>query len=257
MIIFSRQEILLLKTENGVALPQYKDIQSVFDGVPRFFYLGKLCGQRCFAAFAELPEQTEEACAVQKFVCRRILPELAEPLQNALCRGRKLVQWALSHRFCGVCRSELKPSENDLALKCPECGELYYPQLAPAVIVAVTRNNGRELLLAHNRNFAGGFYSLIAGFVEAGERVEDAVRREIMEECGITVRNIRYFTSQAWPFPNSLMLAFTAEYESGTAVPDGTELTSLGWFTAENHPQLPSPGSVARKVIEYLWGELK
>ena len=96
-------------------------------------------------------------------------------------------------------------------------------------------------------------YSLIAGFVEAGECAESACAREIMEECGISVKNIRYFTSQVWPFPNSLMLAFTAEYDSGTAEADGVELSDLGWYTAENHPELPSPGSVARKVIDSLW----
>ncbi len=257
VILFNSQEVLLKNTDGKYLLPQIKDVAGVFSESPRFFYLGKSCGERCFAAFAELPEPGTPDEDIEKYTCRRILPELDENLQTALCRGRKLVRWAASHRFCGVCRNELVPSDNDLALTCPVCKESYYPQIAPAVIVAVTRDNGRELLLAHNRNFAGGFYSLIAGFVEAGECVEDAVRREIMEECGINVRNIRYFTSQAWPFPNSLMLAFTAEYDSGTAVPDGMELTDLGWFTADSHPQLPSRGSVARKVIDYLWGEVR
>ena len=141
-----------------------------------------------------------------------------------------------------------------MALVCPDCGLRYYPQLAPAVIVAVTRNSGSELLLAHNRGFEPGVYSLIAGFVEAGESVEAAVRRELREECGIAVRDIRYLTSQVWPFPNSLMLAFAAEYASGAARPDGEELSDLGWFTAADHPRLPGAGSVARRVIETIFG---
>ena len=97
-------------------------------------------------------------------------------------------------------------------------------------------------------------YSLIAGFVEAGESAEAAIHREIAEECGIQVKNLQYITSQVWPFPNSLMLAFTAEYASGTAKADGEELSDSGWFTAENHPELPSHGSVARTVIDLVFG---
>ncbi len=254
VLVFSRQEVFLCRDADGLLLPpDFRDMAGLLPAEIRFLYLGRWNGQRCFAALTDLPEVSGNGNGAKKFLCRRVMAELSDPLRAALCRGRKLAQWAASHRFCGACCHELQPSSDDLALRCPECGENYYPQLAPAVIVAVTRNKGRELLLAHNRNFAGGFYSLIAGFVEAGESVEDAVRREIMEECGIKVRNIRYFTSQAWPFPNSLMLAFTAEYDSGTAEPDGVELTDLGWFTAEEHPQLPLPGSVARKVIDYLW----
>ena len=131
---------------------------------------------------------------------------------------------------------------------CPACGMRYYPQLAPAVITAVLREG--RILLAHNRNFQPGMYGLIAGFVEAGESAEDAVAREIREETGIEVGNIRYFSSQCWPFPNSLMLGYYADYVSGEARPDGIELESLGWFSAGNMPQIPPPGSIARRLIE-------
>ncbi|MBR2345734.1 MAG: NAD(+) diphosphatase [Lentisphaeria bacterium] len=254
VIFFSRQDALVKYKDGRPEFPTRSEVGTHVDN-EQFFYLGKLNGQRCFAAFTTLPENISGD--IEKKVCRRMLAELPDDAGSAFCRGRKLALWAASHRFCGVCRSALDPSDTDLALICPECGEHYYPQLSPAVIVAITRNNGKELLLAHNRNFTGGFYSLIAGFVEAGETLEAAVEREVMEECGITVGNIRYFTSQVWPFPNSLMLAFTAEYAGGEAHPDGVELSDLGWFTAESHPQLPAPGSVARKVIDHIFGWVK
>ena len=131
---------------------------------------------------------------------------------------------------------------------CPDCGERYYPQLAPAVIVGITQ--GDRILLAHNRKFKQNMHGLIAGFVEAGENIEQAIRREIREETGIEVANIRYFASQCWPFPNSLMLGYTAEYVSGTASPDGTELDSLGWFQAASLPEIPKKGSIARRIID-------
>ncbi len=170
-------------------------------------------------------------------------------LVNAVCRSRTLAAWAALHRFCGRCAQPLQPAPGDLALACPHCRARYYPQVAPAVIVAVSRNNGQELLLAHNRSFEDNIYGLLAGFIEAGETAEQAVSREIMEEAGISVRNIRYLRSQPWPFPNSLMVAFTAEYAAGDAHPDGTELTRLGWFNRGSLPQLPRAGSIAARVI--------
>jgi len=169
---------------------------------------------------------------------------------NALCRARELLFWRKMHRYCGACRAELVPSSTDSALVCPQCHAHYYPQIAPAVIVAVTRNNGKELLLAHNRTFEPGIFGLLAGFVESGETVEQAVVREIQEETGVQVGNIRYLASQPWPFPNSLMLAFRAEYVSGDLQPDGTELTEAGWFSRDKLPNLPPPGSIARRIIE-------
>ena len=177
------------------------------------------------------------------------LAQSAGDVKEALCRAKKILSWLDLHRFCGRCRTELQDSDTDSALFCPVCGARYFPQLAPAVIVAVTRNEGREILLAHNRNFEGNVHSLIAGFVEAGETVEQAVEREVMEETSIRVGNIRYLRSQPWPFPNSLMLAFRAEYLSGTATPDGSELDSLGWFRPDALPPLPRQGSVAAAVI--------
>ncbi|MCI5779009.1 MAG: NAD(+) diphosphatase [Lentisphaeria bacterium] len=251
VVLFDAGEALAAEEDGRLRLPRAAEIAPGSLTAEGRLFLGMLDGVRCFAVRGGLPEKPERP--VIRVGCRRMLADLSDAERNAFCRGRELVLWRASHRYCGACRSELLPSANDSALICPVCGTRYYPQLSPAVITAVTRNGGRELLLAHNRGFEPGIYSLIAGFVEAGESAEAAVRREIMEECGIQVRNVRYLTSQVWPFPNSLMLAFAAEYDSGTAAPDGEELTDLGWFTAEEHPRLPGAGSVARRVIDMVF----
>ena len=168
----------------------------------------------------------------------------------AISRAKELIFWRKQHIFCGSCKSNLIPSENDLGLVCPNCKMIYFPQIAPAVITAITRNNGKEILLAHNVRFSNNIFSLIAGFVESGENAESAVKREIKEEIDINVKNIEYISSQPWPFPNTLMLAFHAEYESGIAIADGVELSECNWFTKDNLPEIPLPGSIARKVID-------
>ena len=179
---------------------------------------------------------------------RAVIHELDQAHVCAICRTKELIFWRDRRKYCGACGSPLTDSPSDLARTCPECGERYYPQIAPAVITAVL--NRGKILLAHNRNFTPGVFSLIAGFVESGETLEQAVAREIMEETSLKVKNIRYYSSQPWPFPNSLMLGFIAEYESGTPRPDGQELEEADWYSPENLPLLPDHGSIARKIID-------
>ena len=250
LILFSGRSVIL----DGSELPGPDRAAVLLSTVPirtpdHFRSIG-FSGPQCFAA-AELERPLPDPLpgGLTAVPLRAALAQSAGDVKEALCRAKKILSWLDLHRFCGRCRTELQDSDTDSALFCPVCGARYFPQLAPAVIVAVTRNEGREILLAHNRNFEGNVHSLIAGFVEAGETVEQAVEREVMEETSIRVGNIRYLRSQPWPFPNSLMLAFRAEYLSGTAIPDGSELDSLGWFRPDALPPLPRQGSVAAAVI--------
>lgn len=249
LILFSGRSVIL----DGTELPGPARAAALLAAVPvrtpDFRRIG-FSGSQCFAA-AELEPVLPDPLpgGLTAVPLRAAMAQSAADAREALCRAKKILSWLDLHRFCGRCRTELQDSETDSALFCPVCGARYFPQLAPAVIVAVTRNEGREILLAHNRNFEGNVHSLIAGFVEAGETVEQAVEREVLEETSIRVTNIRYLRSQPWPFPNSLMLAFRAEYLSGTAVPDGSELDSLGWFRPDALPPLPRQGSVAAAVI--------
>ena len=180
---------------------------------------------------------------------RKLQFELPPELLKAVNRAKQLIMWQSNYRYCGHCGSGTVLDEKEPAFSCPACGTRFYPRLDPAVIVAITHED--KILLAHNQRFKNNMYGLIAGFVEGGESMEEAVQREIAEEIGIKVRNISYFQSQMWPFPQALMLGCFAEYESGEITPDGNEITAADFFTADNLPTLPSPGSVARRIIEH------
>lgn len=160
----------------------------------------------------------------------------------------ELLYWDQNTRFCGVCGGPMK-MHTDISKRCEHCGKEVWPQLATAVIVRITRGND-EILMARARNFRGDFYGLIAGFVETGETLEEAVAREVREETGLTVRNISYFASQPWPYPCGLMVGFTAEYDSGHIHVQREELKNVAWFHRDHLPNLPEKLSIARHLID-------
>ncbi|MDR0401967.1 MAG: NAD(+) diphosphatase [Treponema sp.] len=177
----------------------------------------------------------------------------------SLLRLYHILQWREESRFCGSCGAANGDSPEELARLCPACGRIEYPRISPAVITLVINDAG-EALLAHNKKFRDNIYSLIAGFVEAGESLEEAVIREIREEVNIDVKDLRFVTSQGWPFPNSLMVGFIARYAGGEIVCDGVEILDARWFSAETvrsgGVKLPNPGSVSLFIIEkWLAGE--
>nr|WP_246269990.1 NAD(+) diphosphatase [Methanofollis tationis] len=163
-------------------------------------------------------------------------------------RAVQYVDFDRTHRYCGQCGAATLRKKDEIARVCPSCGLVAYPRLSPAVIVRVT--DKERILLARSPHFPAGRYSVVAGFVEPGENVEHAARREVMEETGIAIANLRYFGSQPWPFPHSLMIGFTADYGGGEAVPDRQEIEDAGWFNADALPDLPGPASIARALIE-------
>jgi NAD+ diphosphatase len=173
------------------------------------------------------------------------------PYAGAMIRACHIVQWRQESRFCGSCGAENIEVSALTERHCPKCGRIEYPRICPAVIVIITDDDNR-ILLAHNKKFKPGLYSLIAGFNEAGESLEAAVEREIYEEINIKIKDVLYVKSQPWPFPNSLMLGFKARYSSGTVRPDGIEIEDAAWFTKDNLPALPGEGSLSRYLIN-LW----
>ena len=164
-------------------------------------------------------------------------------------RAKALYEWLDRTQFCPRCGTHLVPgtNEEETSLVCTNCHNTIFPRIEPCIIVLV--NHGNDILLALHRNRISKYYSCIAGFMEAGESAEQAVRREIMEETGISVKNIRYFGSQSWPFPSQLMLAFTAEYESGKIHIQESELQRAAWFPRNNCPATPPKGSIAYRLI--------
>ena len=156
--------------------------------------------------------------------------------------------WYISHRFCGRCGVETQLDEKDMMLKCPSCGQVHDPRIAPAIIVAV--RNEDKLLMAKHSYHKTHRYALVAGFVEPGESIEEAVHREVLEEIGIKIKNLKYQKSQSWPFPNSLMLAFTAEYDSGDIKVDGDEILKAKWFKKEEIERYDSDISISDWLIQ-------
>lgn len=178
-----------------------------------------------------------------------------EKWQQAV-RAQELKNFHKAHNYCGYCGGKMTPS-SDISVKCTVCEREIWPQLSPAMVVLVTRNDGEEALLVHAANFKhADVHALVAGFVETGESLEQCVAREIKEETSIEVSNIKYIGSQSWPFPGQMMVGFSAEYKSGEIKLSDGELTSAGWFTRDNHPTLPSPPSLSRHIID-LWLQKK
>ena len=177
------------------------------------------------------------------------------PAETAAQAGlaRQLLNWRRSHRFCGACGAPLTRHATERAMLCNQCGHIAYPRINPVVITLVYRGN--QLLLAHKAGNLYPFWSLIAGFVEANESLEETVVREISEEVGVRVKNIRYACSQPWPYPNNLMIGFTAEYASGEITPDGEEIAEAGWFGRDHLPPIPSRVSIARRLIDAFFDQ--
>lgn len=223
-------------------IPRLNEIAGHESFEAEMLYIGTLDGRQCFCVeLADAPET--EMHDLRGYINRMDAAGAA-----IISRAVQLARWHIDSGFCGGCGTENAKSASEFAKKCPQCGRVHFPRLCPAVIVAVSRND--RILLAHNKHFRPGLYSAIAGFVEAGESLEECVEREIYEEVGIRVKNIQYFGSQSWPFPHSLMIGFSAEYASGELTPDGNEIIDAKWFAPNELPEIPSPGSISRQLID-------
>lgn len=245
--VFSSNKLLVKEASGKVSIPVAQTAEQLHIQPIRTQYLGTFAGYPCYSAEAA----PDAAAAEGMSFCglRALYGAIDEDLFHLAGRAAQIVAWDQTHQYCGRCGEQTISSDKERAKICPTCGFTSYPRISPAVITAVLK--GKQLLLAHARHFQGNMYSLIAGFVEPGETLEDCVQREIMEEVGIKVKNIRYFGSQQWPFPNSLMIGFIAEYESGEIAVDGEEITAAGWFDPDRLPELPGKISIARKIIDW------
>ncbi|EKE17888.1 MAG: hypothetical protein ACD_10C00227G0004, partial [uncultured bacterium] len=212
--------------------------------------VGEHHGQPCYAAdVTQLPNIPEgEAISL------RAIFQLAGAESFSLAgRATQLLDWQNQHRFCGKCGTPTVMKSGESAMQCSSCGLLAYPRISPAVMVLV--REGEKLLLARSPRFKPGVYSALAGFVEAGETLEECAAREVREEVGIEITRLRYFHSQPWPFPNSLMVAFFADYAGGTITPDLNEIEAADWFSPNALPLLPESISISRQLIDAALAE--
>lgn len=246
-----RRGELLTTPEGSLPVEGPEALGLVPDAAPVF--LGKLDGQPCWAAGVDGGTEAPGELWWQEL---RSLGALWPSEEWALAgRAVQLVEWVRTNRFCGRCATPTERADGERAMRCPACGLAAYPRLAPAIIVLVRR--GEEALLAQGNRFRGRMFSALAGFVEPGETLEEAVAREVFEEVGIHVRNPRYVASQPWPFPHSVMIGFSAEWASGELVPDGTEILEANWWRADNLPPVPPRLSIARRLIDDWVAEVR
>jgi NAD+ diphosphatase len=243
--IFCENKILVKASEDTLSIPTWNEVVSLNIEVKNEHFLGELRGISCYTMeLSSIPTLSPEL----DFKNLRLSGDMmSEEMFFLSGRASQVLNWDNTHRFCSRCGSPTETVPGERAKRCPKCGFITYPRICPAIITSVIKDD--KILLAHNNNFTEGLYSVIAGFVEPGETFEECVKREILEEVNIKVKNIKYFSNQPWPFPNSLMIAFTAEYESGEIDVDKIEIGHADWFSINNLPTLPSKTSVARKLI--------
>lgn len=247
VVIQADRLLVATALESGVSFPTYAAL--VNWGAPRGvpLHLGLMESRVCWLWRVENPEAAPPA-GWQWQDTRTLVGAFTPAQAHAVSCARQLLWWDQRHQFCGVCGTPTIEMAEERARRCPKCSAVFFPVASPAIIVAVTR--GEELLLAHNRNFRAGMFSLLAGFVDPGETLEQAVVREVREEVGIDVDDLRYVTSQPWPFPNSLMLGFRARYVAGEIKVDGKEIEQAGWYARNAMPEVPRAGTVARLLID-------
>lgn len=209
--------------------------------------LRPLRGRPCTAY--DLPQDMEAPRGTTLAGLRVLATVVPGDVFQAAGAALQKVEWLRSHGFCSRCGNPTERHAVHEAMACPRCGHLHFPRLSPAVIVLIER--GREMLLARSPGFPVGVYSTVAGFVEPGESLEECVHREILEEVGVKVTDLRYFGSQPWPFPHSLMVGFVARWLEGEIAIDGDEIEDARWFTPEEMPPaLPFHASIARRLVD-------
>ena len=249
---FADGRLVVSGDESTPVVPLVSDLERAgLDGARH--YLGRLDGVDCVAV--TLPDAALAPAGARFAGLRSLFPRLPEPLLAVAARAFQVVEWDRTHRYCGRCGAPTHDKDGERAKQCPACGYVAYPRISPAMMVLVTRE--REVLLARANRFPGAMYSALAGFVEAGEAIEDCIHREVREEVGVEVDDLRYFASQSWAFPHSLMIAYTARYAGGELRPDPAEIADVRWFPIDALPNLPTPVSIARRLIDTTVTELR
>jgi NAD+ diphosphatase len=255
--LYQGEKLLVWPNGDTASVPLLEDIAELEVAPVRHEYLGYIedeRGQQTDCYSGEIGPDAPLPHGMTADGLRQLFPLLGETMSALAGRAIQVVGWDRSHLFCGHCGTPTEILEHERARRCPQCGLTSYPRISPAIIIAVVRPtpDGHQLLLARNHRFPPGRYSVLAGYVEPGESLEECAEREVFEEVGIRIKNIRYFGSQPWPFPNSLMIGFTAEHESGEIALEESELAEAQWFQADALPGLPPSFTIARRLINWF-----
>ncbi len=236
--VFCQSDLVLEKTPDGYRIPTEMPVE------PKpWTTVMNVDGEKAYRIDQPLMDHPRyEMCGLRQSYYKLTAEEYGKA-----GKCHELLYWDQNTKFCGVCGGPMK-FHTDISKRCEHCGKEVWPQLATAIIVLVRKGN--EVLLVHANNFRTDFYGLVAGFVETGETLEEAVHREVMEETGLHIKNLRYFGSQPWPYPCGLMVGFTADYDSGKIHLQRSELSKGSWFDKDHLPHIPEKLSIARKLID-------
>lgn len=246
--IFHKRKLLLSPQGSEPPIPLLLDLKDLGLASREETYLGTLEGRPCYAAVLSDSDGIPGEMAFLDLW--QLYDRLDQEMIHLCFRALHLLDWSRKTRFCKQCGREMQNKTGPQAKECPSCGTLSFPRISPAVIVLVER--GDQCLLARSPRFKDAFYSVLAGFAEPGETLEETVAREVREETGIEVEDIRYFGSQPWPFPDSLMIGFTARYAGGEIRVDGSEILEARWFPFDQLPNIPGKISIARNLIDWF-----
>ncbi len=243
--VFCQSDLVLEKTPDGYRIPTEMPVE------PKpWTTIMNVDGEKAYRIDQPLMDHPRyEMCGLRQSYYKLTAEEYGKA-----GKCHELLYWDQNTKFCGVCGGPMK-FHTDISKRCEHCGKEVWPQLATAIIVLVRKGN--EVLLVHANNFRTDFYGLVAGFVETGETLEEAVHREVMEETGLHIKNLRYFGSQPWPYPCGLMVGFTADYDSGKIHLQRSELSKGSWFDKDHLPHIPEKLSIARKLIDAWLEKLK
>lgn len=243
--LFYRDELVLTSSDR---VPQGDPCPVALPPESRVHRLPSLEGEECRAVRLDAPVEAGGLRMVDLRASFRLLDPAAYGMAG---KAREILHWDAQSRFCSVCGAPMQ-SHTEISKRCTRCGREVWPPLSVAIIVAVTRREGRELLMVQSRKFKADYMGLVAGFVETGETLEECVAREVLEETGLRVGHIRYFASQPWPYPSGLMAGFKAECQGGTFRLQRSELNKGGWYTPDDlrHTMVPGRLSMARMLID-------
>lgn len=246
--IIKNQEIIVIPVQGRYRIPNENKISVLKLNFEHAHFIGLWNGQCCYTI--EYPTGLSLPEPLQLIPLREAFLYFSSALVHAMSLATQIITWNKTFRFCGQCGHPTTELSDERAKVCDNCGLRSYPRLSPSVIVSVVKD--KSILLGRSPRFPKGMYSVLAGFVEPGETLEECVQREVKEEVGVEVRNIRYFGSQNWPFPHSMMIGFTAEHACGDIRIDNREIVDAQWFKADEVPKLPGSYSIARHLIDHF-----
>ncbi|WP_102794532.1 NAD(+) diphosphatase [Bowmanella denitrificans] len=245
-LILSQDKLVQCKGQACLIKQSWSELSFISAYADDVVKVGEYRQSNCY--MVDLGQETPEHDDLELVSLRAALMSEQQDAFNILARAWQVALFLRTHKYCGQCGSQMEAVNWELAMHCHRCQHRCYPRISPCIIVAIRK--GQQILLAQGAHHKGGMYSTLAGFVESGESLEQAVHREVMEEVGIKVKNLRYFSSQPWPFPHSLMVGFLAEWDEGEIQVDGKEILAADWFDFNNLPLIPPSFSIAGQLIQ-------